>query len=221
MNVGKNISLVVIAILVIFFISIIPKVKNHASLLLLVNNNTNVKRVKEINSLKHFPSLNEEQQEKSLSYLSISVQDSNNSITLEQEPNNKKDIDITVVTEYETKIIKGELNLLAKLIESEAGDEPYLGKVAVGNVVLNRCKMNNQSINDVIFAKSQFDGVQTGAFNKEPSQESIKAANEVLSGKTILPDAYFFCNLKLCEIPDWAKIDTFVVRIGDHWFFRR
>lgn len=111
-------------------------------------------------------------------------------------------------------------DLLARLIYSEAGNQPYQGKVAVGNVVLYRSMQNNLSIRDVIFAKGQFDGVHTENFNIEPNDESKLAAKEVLAGKKIVENGYFFANLKLCS-PNWAKKETFIMRIGDHWFFRR
>lgn len=110
--------------------------------------------------------------------------------------------------------------LLARLIESEAGDEPYLGKLAVGNVVLYRTKQNSSSIEEAIYTKGQFDGIHTDNFNIRPSEECIQAATEVLNGKEILEDGYFFVNLNVAS-PSWAKTDNFITRIGDHWFFRR
>lgn len=113
------------------------------------------------------------------------------------------------------------LNLLARLIQSEAGQEPYEGKIAVGNVVLNRARENNQSIENVIYAKNQFDGVKTDNFNRNPNEESINAAKEVLNGKQVIDnDSYYFVNLEMAS-PSWAKENTFVTRIGEHWFFRK
>ncbi|MBN1050403.1 cell wall hydrolase [Clostridium botulinum] len=113
-----------------------------------------------------------------------------------------------------------DIQLLARLIQSEAGDEPYQGKLAVGNVVLYRTNQDNESIVDTIFKKGQFDGVNTSNFNSELSDDNIKAATEVLDGKKVLSDGYFFVNLKVAS-PSWAKEDNFITRIGDHWFFRK
>lgn len=41
-----------------------------------------------------------------------------------------------------TNYSEGDLYWLARIIEAEAGAEPYNGKVAVGNVILNRVKSN-------------------------------------------------------------------------------
>lgn len=112
-----------------------------------------------------------------------------------------------------------DVNLLAHLIESEAGDESYEGKLAVGSVVLNRSRMDRKNISSVIFSKNQFDGVNTNNFKISPSNDSIKAAKEALAGVDAVPNAYYFANLNLCS-PDFAKLDTFIVRIGNHWFFK-
>lgn len=109
--------------------------------------------------------------------------------------------------------------ILAKLINSEAGDEPFEGKIAVANVVLNRSKENKESIKDVIYSPSQFDGVQTKLFTDNPSNESLIAARQALNGKKVLDKAYYFANLKLCN-PSWATEESFLCRIGDHWFFK-
>lgn len=110
--------------------------------------------------------------------------------------------------------------LLARLIESEAGNEPYQGKLAVGSVVINRSVVDGESISSVIYKPGQFDGVNTSNFKIEPSQDSLKAAKEVLSGTDVEPDAYYFADLNLCS-PEFAKTDTFIERIGGHWFFRK
>ena len=112
------------------------------------------------------------------------------------------------------------IQLLARLIQSEAEDEPYQGKLAVGNVVLYRVNEDNTSLKDTILKKGQFDGVNTSNFNIQPSKDSIEAAKEVLNGRKVLNDGYFFVNLKMAS-PSWAKSSNFITRIGDHWFFRK
>lgn len=113
-----------------------------------------------------------------------------------------------------------DIELLAHLIESESGQEPLDGKIAVGNVVVNRMKKNNEGMEDIIYEKNQFDGVKTENFSKKPDQSSLEAAEKVLGGLNIVPDAYYFANLNLCD-PEFALKDKFIIRIGDHWFFRK
>lgn len=135
-----------------------------------------------------------------------------------EENNNSAEV-IELINRTDTNL--DDLRLLAKLIQSEAGQEPYDGKIAVGNVVINRARENNQSIENVIYSKNQFDGVKTDNFNKNPNEESINAAKEVLNGKKVIDsDSYYFVNLEMAS-PSWAKENTFVTRIGEHWFFRK
>jgi len=58
-----------------------------------------------------------------------------------------------------------EIYLLACIIDWEAAYEPYEGKLAVANVVLNRVRSSNypNSITGVIYQKSQFSGASDGA----------------------------------------------------------
>ena len=93
--------------------------------------------------------------------------------------------------------LEGEAYLLAAIIQCEAESEPYEGKIAVGNVVLNRVKSSHfpNTITGVIYAPKQFSPVASGrlAYRLEAgvNDECIRAATEVLNGKHIT-DALFF-----------------------------
>lgn len=93
--------------------------------------------------------------------------------------------------------LEGEAYLLAAIIQCEAEGEPYEGKIAVGNVVLNRVKSSRfpNTITGVIYQKKQFSPVASGrlAYRLEAgvNDECIRAATEVLNGKHIT-DALFF-----------------------------
>ncbi|TCK98823.1 copper amine oxidase-like protein [Natranaerovirga hydrolytica] len=92
-----------------------------------------------------------------------------------------------------------ELYWLAKIVHAEAQGEPYEGKLAVANVVINR-KNSNQfpnTIYGVIFDFNggvQFSPVADGAINNEPNEESIRAAQEALNGHNNIGDSLFFLN---------------------------
>jgi spore germination cell wall hydrolase CwlJ-like protein len=93
--------------------------------------------------------------------------------------------------------LEGEAYLLAAIIQCEAESEPYEGKIAVGNVVLNRVKSSRfpNTITGVIYAPKQFSPVASGrlAYRLEAgvNDECIRAATEVLNGKHIT-NALFF-----------------------------
>lgn len=82
-----------------------------------------------------------------------------------------------------------DLELLASIIYCEANGEPYIGKVAVGNVVLNRVKSSRypNTIKGVIYAKGQFSPVKNGSMAKALRNDSAdascyQAALEALAG---------------------------------------
>ena len=89
-----------------------------------------------------------------------------------------------------------DLRLLAQMIEAEASGEPYIGKVAVGAVILNRVEspLFPDTVEDVIFQPWQFEPVLNGWFWREPSAESWRAAREAARGVDPTGGALYFWN---------------------------
>lgn len=88
---------------------------------------------------------------------------------------------------------------LARIVEAESSGEPLEGKVAVGNVVLNRVKHPNypNSIYDVIFDRNfgvQFQPVLNGSIYNVPSKDSIIAAKRAIMGEDIVGSCLYFLN---------------------------
>ena len=122
-----------------------------------------------------------------------------------------------------------EVYLLACIIEWEAGWEPYEGKLAVANVVLNRVRSSRfqqNTITDVIYAPGQFAGVVDGHVNVSerfaallangPShQESYTAAGEALAGVNNIGDYLFFISVKKAN---YARYSQYTV-LNNHCFY--
>ena len=91
----------------------------------------------------------------------------------------------------------GDLELLAALIECEAGGEPYEGKLAVGSVVLNRVASSHfpNSVVGVIYQSGQFSPVASGRFAtvlaRGADASSTQAAQEVIGGRITVKCLYF------------------------------
>ena len=108
---------------------------------------------------------------------------------------------------------------LSRIIYSESGNQSLEGKIAVGNVVLNRVEHGNfpDTIYDVIFQKNQFSPAGSGSIHRDPNAESIVAAKLVLDGAEVMEDALFFNRVGLkCYA---SKNRTFVATIGGHSFY--
>ena len=108
-----------------------------------------------------------------------------------------------------------ELDLISRVIMHESGNQPLNGKMAVGNVILNRVEdsLFPNTVYEVIYQKNQFPG----ATNATPNAESIVAAKLVLEGANVVPGAYFFNGVgKAC----WASRNkTLLYTIGGHAFY--
>lgn len=117
-----------------------------------------------------------------------------------------------------------ELLLLQKIVMAEAEGEPYEGKVAVANVVLNRLRSANfpDTITEVIYQKHQFSPVANGRLKRvNPNEETIKSVNAALHGhKAVQDDTYFFLSLKLAQDLTVHHSRTFVKKIGNHSFYK-
>ena len=117
-----------------------------------------------------------------------------------------------------------ELYWLSRIIEAEAGGEILEGKIAVGNVVLNRVadKRYPNTIYGVIFDFKngiQFTPAYTGTVYNTPSSESIIAAKMCLEGYEIVPDVLFFFNPRIATSNWISKNRPFAMRIGQHDFY--
>lgn len=114
---------------------------------------------------------------------------------------------------------QAELILLAKLVETEAGNEPYEGKLAVASVVMNRVNDGSypNTVKGVIYEPYQFSPARNGKLEKATaSKDSIKAAKAALSGENNVPGAVYFFNPKL-EPAKLKKVKV-VATIGNHVF---
>lgn len=111
-----------------------------------------------------------------------------------------------------------DVDLLARVIQHESGNQPLAGKIGVANVILNRVATGSRggfadSVYGVLFQKNQFPG----ATNATPKSEAILAAKLALDGANTVGNARWFNGVgKAC----WAsKNKTLIVNIGGHSFY--
>jgi len=116
---------------------------------------------------------------------------------------------------------RGEIALLARVIEGEAADEPFLGKVAVGAVILNRTKSASfpRSVSSVIFQEDAFESIANGQAYRPLTQESVQAAQMAMGGYDPTGGALFFWN-PVKPVSPWIWSRNIVNQIGSHVFAR-
>ncbi len=114
---------------------------------------------------------------------------------------------------------RDQLWLLSKAIHAEAEAEPYVGKVAVGAVLLNRVN-NSQfpnSLSGVVYQSKALESVGNGRMNTQPSTESRKAAQDALNGWDPTYGALYFWN-PYKKVSKWIWTRKIVVQYGNHVF---
>lgn len=105
------------------------------------------------------------------------------------------------------------LDVLARVICHEAGNQPLEGQIAVGAVMIHRSQGNGISVRQVVEAPNQFPG----ALNANPKERHYIAAKLVLDGADTVPGAYWFNGAgKAC----WASRNKrLLYTIGGHAFY--
>ena len=116
---------------------------------------------------------------------------------------------------------EADLYWLSHIIFAEAGNEPLTGKIAVGNVVMNRVKSNRfpNTVYDVIFQKNQFSPASNGRINRTPNADSVVAAKIALEGDSVAGNSYFFQNKALVKNSWMERSCRYVATIGNHTFY--
>ena len=114
---------------------------------------------------------------------------------------------------------------LGRIIHAEAQGEPLLGKIAVGNVVLNRVKSPYypNTIYGVIFDRKygvQFSPILNGTIYNTPNFNSTLAAKICLEGFDVSDGAFFFLAPNLATSSWIPKSREYAFTISNHDFYR-
>lgn len=123
-----------------------------------------------------------------------------------------------------------DLDILMRIVESEAGNQDVEGRLLVANVVLNRVQSEKfpDSVKEVVFQKekgiNQFSPVANGTiWNVKISDETDEAVGRALDGEDISDGALYFVARKHADgekIKWFDKNLTYLFEHGGHEFFR-
>ena len=160
---------------------------------------------------------------------------------LDESQQPQPNIVTTVTTSpYKTVVKTTDLQCLAENIYHEAGNQPEIGKVAVGVVTINRTKDHNfpKSVCGVVKQSAimsetgdrvcQFSWVCNSdlkllARTSKQWNDSVRIAQMLLEGgydqnKVLFENAKYFHSVSLKT--DWKKRHAMVTQIGDHVFYK-
>lgn len=101
--------------------------------------------------------------------------------------------------------------LIAKVVQAEAGTEPFVGKVAVAATILNRAELREMSISDVVHEPNQFATPWVGTLD----EEVFRAVDFAVENRDLFPKNMFFFRThhyhRMAFAEDYAQI-------GNHYF---
>ncbi len=109
--------------------------------------------------------------------------------------------------------------LLAKVIYAESEAEPYIGKVAVGAVMLNRVGSSSfpNTLSGVIYQSYALESVSNGRYGSGYNDECLKAAREAVNGWDPSYGCLYFWN-PATATSTWIWSRKIVVTYGKHVF---
>ncbi|MEW6448475.1 MAG: cell wall hydrolase [Bacillota bacterium] len=116
-----------------------------------------------------------------------------------------------------------DLWLMARVINAEARGENFLGKVAVGAVIINRLRHPAfpDGIREIVFQCTngvyEFTPVADGSINLEPDGEALRAAQAAAEGVDPTNGALFFYNPRTAT-DQWIRTLPVTASIGNHVF---
>lgn len=127
------------------------------------------------------------------------------------------------VDDIEEEIREGEMELIAQLVEAEAGNQDLEGKRLVVDVILNRMedgRFGGTTAEDIIFADNQFSVIKNGAFDKaaynmqDSDFEAVRLEYGKPKSERLNGDALYFTSC------GYLKGTTPIVKHGAHYFSR-
>ncbi len=132
--------------------------------------------------------------------------------------------------------------LLARLIQCEAGGEGFNGMLAVAGVVMNRvntpygeyAREGRGSIRNIIYQPGQFECVREtkrdgsynpqNIYNMNPTDEHYEIADMAIAGNRVneVGDALWFYNpfSNSCRGAFPSRVGEFITKLGGHCFYR-
>ncbi len=118
-----------------------------------------------------------------------------------------------------------EVYWLSRIISAEARGEEFRGKMAVGNVILNRTRsmLFPNTIYGVVFDRKygvQFSPVLNGSIYSQPTAESVIAAKICLEGYSLSNEILYFVNPRVAPNSWISKNRPYAFAIGNHTFYK-
>lgn len=140
-------------------------------------------------------------------------------------------VGFNVLSQEEVNVLDAsDMDVLLRIVESEAGSEDADGRLLVANVILNRVNDEKfpSTVTEVVFQQengvAQFSPVSNGKiYQVEISQETCEAVERALNGEDISQGALFFASRKYADSTKMKWFDDnleYLFQHGGHEFFK-
>lgn len=102
-----------------------------------------------------------------------------------------------------------EVELLARLVNAEAGDVSKETQIAVASVILNRVNSEKfpDTISEVIYQSGQYTTVSGSKFNETPNESSMESAAYVYQNGSQIPENVLYQSLTPLGGGVWKQLD--------------
>ncbi|WP_430791374.1 spore cortex-lytic enzyme [Virgibacillus flavescens] len=114
---------------------------------------------------------------------------------------------------------QNDIQLMANAVHGEARGEPYVGKVAVASVILNRVESLTfpNTVSGVIFEPRAFTAVADGQIWLTPDESAKEAVIDAINGWDPSANAIYYFNPNTAT-SDWIWSRPQIKQIGKHIF---
>lgn len=152
-------------------------------------------------------------------------------VNLKRYDSYQREIDFDIIKPaYCIEVNEEDIEILMKIVESEAGCENREGKLLIANVVINRVKDKRfpDNVKDVVYQRkqnvTQFSPVSNGRINKvKISDETKDVIYSALMGEDISKGALYFMARQFANADNVNWFDNnlkFLFAYGGHEFYQ-
>ncbi|MBQ2116623.1 MAG: cell wall hydrolase [Lachnospiraceae bacterium] len=152
-------------------------------------------------------------------------------VNLKRYDSYQREIDFDIIKPtYCIEVNEEDIEILMKIVESEAGCENREGKLLIANVVINRVKDKRfpDNVKDVVYQRkqnvTQFSPVSNGRINKvKISDETKDVIYSALIGEDISKGALYFMARQFANADNVKWFDNnlkFLFAYGGHEFYQ-
>lgn len=134
-------------------------------------------------------------------------------------PKTLEKLEVTVDKSLLSQNSSTDVDLLARVISSEARGEPYTGQVAVGAVILNRMEHPSfpNTLAGVVYQPGAFTCMVDGQINEATAESSKRAAQDAINGWDPSGGAIYYYN-PAKSTNQWIFSRPVITVIGKHRF---